>query len=148
MWRAKIKNQRGQALVEMALVLPILILIVFGIIEFGRIYTAQLQINSVARQTVRSAAVGDPANDGDVAESAANSLGSGTVTVTTASTGVTATLIDANAAAPTTVTITRTGTDVIATVNYSLHLYVPFVVGSDSDQRDLSAVVTMKDEGL
>jgi len=63
MWRAKIKDQRGQAIVEMALVLPILLLIVFGIIEFGRLYACDLAINNAAREGARAAALGAPDED-------------------------------------------------------------------------------------
>ena len=124
MWRSRIKNQRGQALVEMALVLPILLLIVFGIVEFGRIYTYQLQVNSVARQAARSAAVGDPDDDTALEDAMVAILGGGTVD------------------------ITRPGSDVKAQVNYSVQLYAPLVIGSANDTILLDAVVTMRDEGL
>jgi len=48
----------GQALVEFALVLPILVLILMGIIEFGRIFFAYLVITEMAREGARYAAVG------------------------------------------------------------------------------------------
>lgn len=51
------KNERGQALVEMALVLPILILIIFGITEFGRIINAKIIVTGAAREGARYAAV-------------------------------------------------------------------------------------------
>jgi Flp pilus assembly protein TadG len=52
------KKERGQALVEFALIVPILFLLIFGIIEFGRIYSAHLTANHSAREGVRAAAVG------------------------------------------------------------------------------------------
>lgn len=44
---------RGAAAVEFALVLPILLLLVFGIIEFGRLYNIQTSITAAARQGAR-----------------------------------------------------------------------------------------------
>lgn len=55
----KIKSQEnGQALVEMALILPILIILIFGSIEIGRICFAQITINNAARAGVRVASIG------------------------------------------------------------------------------------------
>lgn len=51
------KTEQGQAMVEMALVLPILILIVFGIIEFGRIFNAKLIVTNASREGARYASV-------------------------------------------------------------------------------------------
>ncbi|MBZ4686825.1 MAG: hypothetical protein PWQ96_1316 [Clostridia bacterium] len=42
----------------MALVLPILIMLIFGIIEFGRIYHAHLTLTSATREGARLGAVG------------------------------------------------------------------------------------------
>ena len=57
MLRSLIKNERGQNMIEMALVLPILLLLLFGIIEFGRIFYSFLSINNGARAGARYAAV-------------------------------------------------------------------------------------------
>lgn len=56
--RLKLNNQKGQALVEMALILPLLLLLLFGIFEFSRIYSAQLIVTHSAREGARAAAVG------------------------------------------------------------------------------------------
>jgi Flp pilus assembly protein TadG len=58
------KNERGQALVEMAFVLPILLMLVFGITEFGRIFGAELILSNSAREGARYAAVG--ASDSEI----------------------------------------------------------------------------------
>ena len=47
---------RGQALVEFAIALPILILIVAGVLELGRGYSLTLAINDAARDGARYAA--------------------------------------------------------------------------------------------
>ena len=49
---------RGAAAVEMALVMPILILMVMGIIDFGRIFNGQIQLSQAAREGARIAALG------------------------------------------------------------------------------------------
>ncbi|MGI5858042.1 MAG: TadE/TadG family type IV pilus assembly protein [Tepidanaerobacteraceae bacterium] len=51
-------RQKGQTLVELALVLPIIILILFGILEFGRIFHSYIVITNAAREGVRLGAVG------------------------------------------------------------------------------------------
>ncbi|HWI54227.1 MAG TPA: TadE/TadG family type IV pilus assembly protein [Desulfobacteria bacterium] len=52
-----IRDNRGQALVEMALVLPIFILTLLGILEFGRLFSGELELQNAARDLVRFAAV-------------------------------------------------------------------------------------------
>lgn len=46
-------HDRGAAAVEFALVLPILLLLVFGIVEFGRLYNIQTSITAAAREGAR-----------------------------------------------------------------------------------------------
>ncbi|MBN2089299.1 pilus assembly protein [candidate division KSB1 bacterium] len=58
--RKKFGNQAGQSLVEFALVLPVFIIVIFGIIEFGRIWMTMNVITSAAREGVRIAAVTPP----------------------------------------------------------------------------------------
>ena len=53
------RNERGQALVEFALVLPILLILVLGIIEFGRAWNLHQTITHAAREGARTAAMFD-----------------------------------------------------------------------------------------
>jgi Flp pilus assembly protein TadG len=53
-------SDRGTAAVEFVLVLPVLLLIVFGIIDFGRALNAQISLTGAAREGVRLAALGYP----------------------------------------------------------------------------------------
>lgn len=50
-------SEKGQALVEFALVLPILILLVCGICEFGWLFGNQILANNACREAARYAAV-------------------------------------------------------------------------------------------
>ena len=50
-------NERGAAAVEFALIASILFMMLFGIIEFGRIFSEMEVLNSAAREGARVAAV-------------------------------------------------------------------------------------------
>jgi Flp pilus assembly protein TadG len=52
-------RDRGAAAVEFALVFPLLLLIVFGIIDFGRALNAQITLTQAAREGAGLDAVGD-----------------------------------------------------------------------------------------
>ena len=49
-------SPRGQALVEFAIVLPLLVLLVLGIMQFGLLFWGQITLTQVARDTGRWAA--------------------------------------------------------------------------------------------
>lgn len=51
-------GEHGQALVEMALVLPLFFLLLFGVIEMGRIGYAYITISNAAREGGRVATIG------------------------------------------------------------------------------------------
>ena len=44
-------------MVEMAIVLPVLLLLVFGIIDFGRLYNTQVTLTHAAREGIRDYAI-------------------------------------------------------------------------------------------
>lgn len=52
-----IKKENGQAMVEFALVLPILLLFIGGIIDFGWVYYNQLSANNASREAARYIAI-------------------------------------------------------------------------------------------
>lgn len=54
------KGRAGQAMVEFALVVPIFLLLVIGVIEFGRAWNLQQTITDAAREGARRAVVFDP----------------------------------------------------------------------------------------
>jgi len=56
-------DDEGAAAVEFGLVLPLLLLIVFGIIQFGIAYNAQLALSAGAREGVRALAINPGATD-------------------------------------------------------------------------------------
>ena len=56
------KNESGQSLIEFALILPILLMLVMGIVEFGWIIMAKVTVNNAAREVVRAYVVGAPSD--------------------------------------------------------------------------------------
>lgn len=47
------RHSRGQALVEFALVLPLLVLIMMGVMQFGLLFWTQITLTQIARDTGR-----------------------------------------------------------------------------------------------
>ncbi|OGS70228.1 MAG: hypothetical protein A2Y96_00535 [Firmicutes bacterium RBG_13_65_8] len=56
--RKIMRNRRGQALVELALVIPVLLALVLGIVEFGRLFSAYMTIQHAAREGARLGVLG------------------------------------------------------------------------------------------
>lgn len=73
-------RDRGAAAVEFALLLPLLLLIVFGIVDFGRALTAQITLTQAAREGARLDALNQP-NVVSRTQAAASSLSNVSVTV-------------------------------------------------------------------
>jgi Flp pilus assembly protein TadG len=77
------RRDEGAALVEFALVLSLLVMITFGIIEFGRAYNAQVTLTHATREGVRVLAItGDQSLAVAATRDAAPTLASGALTVT------------------------------------------------------------------
>ena len=60
------RSERGAAAIEFALVLPLLLLIVAGITDFGRAFYTQIVMTNGAREGVRLVAMGFPESDAQV----------------------------------------------------------------------------------
>jgi Flp pilus assembly protein TadG len=54
---------RGAAAVEFALIVPLLLLLVFGIMEFSRLYNEQISLSNAARSAARVMAIGNDQGD-------------------------------------------------------------------------------------
>jgi len=120
------RDERGASVVEFAVVLPLLVMFAFGIIEFGRVYSARIQLTAAARDGARAAALG---NDVTAATKAgAPGLDPTKISVTyTASPGSTCT--GASSTTTTTSLSTTTTTIPVATVRatYPFSYQIPFV---------------------
>ena len=60
-------GERGAAAVEFALILPILLLLVLGLVEFGRVFNGQVSLSNAAREGARYMAIHNHAGDAKAA---------------------------------------------------------------------------------
>ena len=56
--RCNVRDERGQAMTELAIVLPVLCLLLFGVIQFGLLFKDYLSLTDAVRAGARKAAVG------------------------------------------------------------------------------------------
>ena len=68
--RRRLHSSEGASAVEFALVLPLLVLFLFGIIEFGLAFARAQGMEAAAREGARLAAVGRSVTEGEVVEAA------------------------------------------------------------------------------
>jgi Flp pilus assembly protein TadG len=59
------RQSRGSALVEAALLLPVMFLMLFGTMDFGRVYFTGMAVASAARAGVQYGSLGGPGKAGD-----------------------------------------------------------------------------------
>jgi Flp pilus assembly protein TadG len=115
MVRKILRNKKGQGLVEFALILPLLLLLLFGIVELGRVMGAGLMANHSARDGARYGSVG--ASDSEI--------------ISRIQTKTASTLYDAEDPSKLSISIVRSGPtrggDIKVTVSYPVTLYIPLV---------------------
>lgn len=131
------EREGGQTLVEFALLLPLLLLLLFGTIAFGRIFFAYLEVVEIAHDAARVASLG-----GSTGAAQAAGLQAGTA-------------VGLNAA-DLTITVTGTAatdggwvpdTAVTANVQYTVGIGIPMLWPLLGHALNLNASVTMVEEG-
>ncbi len=60
--RSRVRGERGQSLVEFALIAPLFLVLVFAIVDFGMGFQAWITVTNSAREGARLAAVAAPAS--------------------------------------------------------------------------------------
>jgi Flp pilus assembly protein TadG len=130
--KKRLVQERGASAVEFAFIMPMLIVLVLGIAEFGHAFQVQGTLSAAAREGVRAMALqNDPALARTVVKNAAGTLDPG--------------ITDAQIAiAPATCPQTGTGsTYVQVTIDYSM----PFLTSFFGSGLDLSGTGVMRCNG-
>jgi|GEM_PF-6296267 len=94
------RNRRGQAMVEMALALPLLVIIMASVLDVGRVIFAQMTVTSAASAGARNYIASlNTTSAMSVAASAASTIGDVALPIvtTTSSAGVTTVTVIVNA---------------------------------------------------
>jgi len=123
------KGEHGQALVEMALVLPLFFLLLFGVIEMGRVGYAYITVSNAARAGGRVATIG--AADSEITSSvqnAATSLDPASLTIN----------ITPNQA------LRHSGQAVTLQVTYPVQLIIPLISNIIPNPVVVSASIIMR----
>jgi len=123
-------RDRGAAAIELALLLPVFLVLVFGLIDFGRMLNDQIQVTNAAREAVRMEAL-QLGPDAQTRVDAATTLGA-----------------DAHITDATACTAESEPTDAAsATVTYDFHFITPLGAFADlalPDPVQLSSTATMR----
>jgi Flp pilus assembly protein TadG len=132
----KMLEEKGQAVVEFAIVLPILLAILGGIIDFGWIYSNQLAINNCTREAARYAAVNsDQTNYQELITAKINAIAAEAIKENLQ---ISVAFSD---------TLNPTNGDVVVTVQSSVNALTPLVgIFFENQQVNLLSSVTMKVE--
>ena len=129
MWRGLGRDEKGQSLVEFALVVPILLLLVLGIMEFGRAYSANLTLQNATREGARLAVTG--ATDAQITQRVKDSAP--TLDVSRLNVSVTP-------------ASRRQGDNVMVTVTYDFNYLTPLIQNLVGSLRTFKQQVTMRME--
>lgn len=108
-------GERGQSLVELALVLPLFLLLVLGMIEYGRVAIIMTTLEGAAREGARYAALAPSDTAGITAAARRTAIATG------------ATPVQVTAAFPN--GVSTAGNPVRVTVRYELKFMTPGIVG-------------------
>jgi len=82
--RRRLRLERGAELIEMALVLPLLMLVIMGIIDFGFLFREMSVVTNAAREGARAGVLPDYSADANVSNRVQQYLTASGITVTDA----------------------------------------------------------------
>ena len=129
MFRRLRKGEQGQALVEMALILPLFFLLLFGVIEMARIGYSYITVSNATREGGRTATIGGTdVNITNSIKNAATSLDPASLTITISP-------LEANR---------HSGQEVTIDVTYPVQLVIPIISNAITNPVVVSSRIIMR----
>jgi Flp pilus assembly protein TadG len=119
---ARARGQKGQAMVEFALVLPVLMLLIVGIVKLGIVFNNYLTLNDAVRAGARQLAIGRGQNL-DVCSQAANRVRTSAGNLDPAKLDVPSPTVSAGSCSPGTSMVI--GSDGRVTASYPCDIKIP-----------------------
>ncbi len=116
----RLRSARGQSLVELSMTLPILLILVFGIIDFGMGMRSYISLANAVREGARFASVGNTAGEPSDCDGVTNNTVYGRVCVTTG--GLDVDLMEPSVTYPEGI---APGNSVVVSANYDYHFITP-----------------------
>lgn len=129
------RTETGQAIAEMALVLPILIVLLFGIVEFGRVLNTYMIVTNLSREAARTGAVGG--TDSAITASVQNGAVASGLETSQISVSIT----------PTSISKRVRGSSVEVSVDYPVDIIAPVIGVIIGDPYIVESQTTMRVEG-
>lgn len=141
-----LRCSRGQSLVEFSLILPILMILVFGILDFGLGLRSYISLSNAVREGARYASVGNPVGIESDCDGITNDTVYGRICVATG--GLNVTELDPDVSFPQGV---APGNSVVVSADYTYHFVTPigdligfFSGGAFPSSIDLSSSANMR----
>lgn len=128
------RNQRGQTLVELAIILPILIVLLMSTIEFGRIFFTYLSVTNASREAARATIISTGVDDASIRQKVVDSASWLTSTDL---------VVEVTPSSPANRT---TGVPLTVIVRYPVPLYTPVLSDILSNPFTVQAQTTMRIE--
>jgi len=126
-------RRKGQALVEFALIVPILVMLVMGIVEFGRIFMTQQAVTNASREGARTGVLPNSSTT-DVQNMVSSYMGSAGLT---GGTSVQCSNVGPSVAA---------GTPTSVTVSYTLSILTGAIIPGLGDSVTITHTTVMRHE--
>ena len=131
MFIKRLASEKGQSIVETALILPIIILILTGIIDFGLLFNNYLVITNASREAARKAAVGS--SDYEIKNLVTN------ITSTLEQSKLVTSIYPAQS-------LRKKGDEVVITIKYDNTLLTPIISSIIPNPMQLTAKTVMRVE--
>jgi len=153
-WRRAVADERGQSVIEIALTLPLLLLVVIGLTDIARLYIYKTAVTNAAREAAAYAARDPQATSSQICTRARDELGLGSGTcVDVDILSLICTRVDTRCGDDTTrpllyQTVGQGGADITITLTYKVNLMSGYLLGRAFDLNPVKVGATAWFPGL